>query len=411
MLVLGIESSCDDTSAAVLENGSRVLSNVISDQNTTHSKYGGVVPELAGRCHVESIDRVITNALNQSKTTLKQIDLIAVTVGPGLVSSLLVGLNTAKALAYALQKPLVGVNHLEGHLLAIFLQETVEFPFVALTVSGGHTDLYRVDGFGDYKILGRTRDDAAGESFDKVAKMLKLGYPGGPIIEEKATHGNPLAHRFPRAFLEKNSLDFSFRDNGARFKMEYINGSSPTPSQFNSALAYVSYKIIPSFYEYSFLKKNNLDKIYFHTDLNLENFLILDNKLYVVDIDLEAWKDKDHYHVGKVLGYPECCVSAYIDKKLAHAHEHAIYHEFYKEDLWTSETADILMYPLYPFRIYNHIPCSWSCQKTLENNKIRKKIWNYQPDQLFLWIDQDFNFITKKPDSFYPTGLHTIEFS
>ena len=125
----------------------------------------------------------------------------------------------------------------------------------------------------------------------------------------------------------------------------------------------------------------------------------------------EAWKDKDHYHVGKVLGYPECCVSAYIDKKLAHAHEHAIYHEFYKEDLWTSETADILMYPLYPFRIYNHIPCSWSCQKTLENNKIRKKIWNYQPDQLFLWIDQDFNFITKKPDSFYPTGLHTIEFS
>ena len=210
MLVLGIESSCDDTSAAVLENGSRVLSNVISDQNTTHSKHGGVVPELAGRCHVESIDRVITNAINQSKATLEQIDLIAVTVGPGLVSSLLVGLNTAKALAYALQKPLVGVNHLEGHLLAIFLQETVEFPFVALTVSGGHTDLYRVDGFGDYKVLGRTRDDAAGESFDKVAKMLKLGYPGGPIIEEKATHGNPLAHRFPRAFLEKNSLDFSF---------------------------------------------------------------------------------------------------------------------------------------------------------------------------------------------------------
>jgi len=210
MLVLGIESSCDDTSAAVLENGSSVLSNVISDQNTTHSKYGGVVPELAGRCHIESIHHVITQAINQSKINLKQIDLIAVTAGPGLVSSLLVGLNTAKALAYGLQKPLVGVNHLEGHLLAIFLEKMVKFPFIALTVSGGHTDLYRVDDFGEYKILGRTRDDAAGESFDKVAKMLNLGYPGGPLIEEKAKCGNALAHHFPRAFLEKGSLDFSF---------------------------------------------------------------------------------------------------------------------------------------------------------------------------------------------------------
>jgi N6-L-threonylcarbamoyladenine synthase len=210
MLVLGIESSCDDTSAAVLENGSKVLSNVISDQNTTHCKYGGVVPELAGRCHIESIDCVITEALKQSKRTLEQIDLIAVTVGPGLVSSLLVGINTAKGLAYGLQKPLIGINHLEGHLLAIFLHEKVKFPFIALTVSGGHTDLYRVDGFGLYKILGRTRDDAAGESFDKVAKMLNLGYPGGPIIEKKARLGNPLAFSFPRAFLEKDSLDFSF---------------------------------------------------------------------------------------------------------------------------------------------------------------------------------------------------------
>ena len=210
MLVLGIESSCDETAAAILEDGSEILSSIISDQITIHSKYGGVVPELAGRCHIESIDSVINRALDESEVTLKQIDLIAVTVGPGLVASLLVGINTAKALAYALQKPLIGVNHLEGHLLAIFLQELVEFPFVALTVSGGHTELYRVDGFGDYKILGRTRDDAAGESFDKVAKMLKLGYPGGPIIENKARLGNPFAHRFPRAFLEKDSLDFSF---------------------------------------------------------------------------------------------------------------------------------------------------------------------------------------------------------
>lgn len=210
MIVLGIETSCDDTAAAVLEDGTNILSNVISDQTATHSKHGGVVPELAGRCHIESIDLVITNALKQSKKKVNDIDLVAVTIGPGLVSSLLVGLNTAKALAFSLQKPLIGVNHLEGHLLAIFLQEVVEFPYIALTVSGGHTDIYRVDDFGSYKILGRTRDDAAGESFDKVAKMLGLGYPGGPIVEKRAKHGNPLNHQFPRAFLEKDSLDFSF---------------------------------------------------------------------------------------------------------------------------------------------------------------------------------------------------------
>ena len=210
MFVLGIESSCDDTAAAVLEDGTKILSSVISDQNTIHSIYGGVVPELAGRCHIETIDRVIIQSLELSGVSLEEIDLFAVTIGPGLVTSLLVGINTAKALAYALQKPIVGVNHLEGHLLAIFLQEPVKFPFVALTVSGGHTDLYRVNGFGDYVILGRTRDDAAGEAFDKVAKMLKLGYPGGPIIEKKARLGNPSAYLFPRAFLNKDSLDFSF---------------------------------------------------------------------------------------------------------------------------------------------------------------------------------------------------------
>ena len=210
MLVLGIESSCDDTAAAVVENGTKILSSVILDQNTIHSIYGGVVPELAGRSHVEVIDKVIKQALKLSEVSLEEIDLIAVTKGPGLVSSLLVGINTAKALAYALQIPLIGVNHLEGHLLAIFLQEPVKFPFIALTVSGGHTDLYRVNGFGEYIILGRTRDDAAGEAFDKVAKMLNLGYPGGPIIEKKAKLGNSSAHHFPRAFLEKGSLDFSF---------------------------------------------------------------------------------------------------------------------------------------------------------------------------------------------------------
>jgi len=210
MLVLGIETSCDETAAAVLQDGNELLSNVIFDQINIHGKYGGVVPELAGRSHIERIHLVINESLKSAGVTLAQIDLIAVTRGPGLVSALLVGLNTAKGIAYASQKPLIGVNHLEGHLLAVFLQEEVAFPFLALGVSGGHTDLYRVDGFGKYKRLGRTRDDAAGECFDKVAKMMGLEYPGGPVIEKLARSGNPKAVAFPRAWLGKDSLDFSF---------------------------------------------------------------------------------------------------------------------------------------------------------------------------------------------------------
>lgn len=210
MLVLGIETSCDETAAAVLQDGNQLLSNVIFDQIQIHGKYGGVVPELAGRSHIERIHLVITQSLESAGVTLDQIDLIAVTRGPGLVGALLVGLNTAKGIAYASNKPLIGINHLEGHLLAVFLQETVQFPFLALGVSGGHTDMYRVDGFGKYKRLGQTRDDAAGECFDKVAKMMGLGYPGGPDIEKLARSGNPKAIAFPRAMLEKDSLDFSF---------------------------------------------------------------------------------------------------------------------------------------------------------------------------------------------------------
>ena len=210
MLVLGIETSCDETAAAVLKDGKELLSNVIFDQIKIHSQYGGVVPELAGRSHIERIHGVIDQSLQQAGVTLEAIDLIAVTQGPGLVGALLVGLNTAKGLAYAAQKPLIGINHLEGHLLAIFLQEDVAFPFLALGVSGGHTDLYRVDGFGKYKLLGRTRDDAAGECFDKVAKMMNLGYPGGPVIEKNARSGNPKSFKFPRAYLGSDSLDFSF---------------------------------------------------------------------------------------------------------------------------------------------------------------------------------------------------------
>ena len=210
MLVLGIETSCDETAAAVVENGKKILSSVVSDQINVHSKYGGVVPELAGRAHIERIHHVIDRSMRDAGITLHDIDLVAATMGPGLVSCLLVGLNTAKGIAYSLKKKVIGINHLEGHLLAIFLQQTVEFPFIALAVSGGHTDLYHVNGFGQYKVLGRTRDDAAGESFDKVAKMMRLGYPGGPVIEKIARFGNPSAHPFPRAFLKEGSLDFSF---------------------------------------------------------------------------------------------------------------------------------------------------------------------------------------------------------
>jgi N6-L-threonylcarbamoyladenine synthase len=210
MLVLGLETSCDETAAAVLKDGDTLLSNIINDQIDIHSEYGGIVPELAGRSHNERVHRVIKDAVSAASVSLKEIDLIAVTMGPGLIGSLLVGLNTAKGLSYGLKTPMIGVNHLEGHILAVFLQKKIEFPFIALVVSGGHTDLYRVSGFGQYKLLGRTRDDAAGESFDKVGKMLGLPYPGGPAIEKLARNGNGTAHKFPRAYLEKGSLDFSF---------------------------------------------------------------------------------------------------------------------------------------------------------------------------------------------------------
>jgi N6-L-threonylcarbamoyladenine synthase len=210
MLVLGLETSCDDTAAAVLQDGNKLLSNIINDQSKIHSKYGGIVPELAGRSHIDQIHRVIGCALESAQVKLREIDLLAVTVGPGLIGSLLVGLNAAKGISYGLGTPLVGINHLEGHLLAIFLQKQIQFPFISLVVSGGHTDLYRVNNFGQYRLLGRTRDDAAGESFDKVAKMLGYKYPGGPKIEKIAVEGNAKAHKFPRSYLEKETLDFSF---------------------------------------------------------------------------------------------------------------------------------------------------------------------------------------------------------
>jgi tRNA N6-adenosine threonylcarbamoyltransferase len=211
MLVLGIDTSCDDTSAAVVEDGCRSLSSIVNSQIDLHHPYGGVVPELASREHLRNIMPVVHQALADSSVNLREIDGIAVTVGPGLVGALLVGLYYAKGLALAHDLPLVGINHLEGHILSVFLEKHVPaFPFVALTVSGGHTSLYHVKGYGQYTQLGQTLDDAAGEAFDKVAKILGLGYPGGIPIERTAAGGQRDLIKFPRAFLSPDSLDFSF---------------------------------------------------------------------------------------------------------------------------------------------------------------------------------------------------------
>ncbi len=209
MLVLGIESSCDETAAAVVRDGRTALSNVIASQIDTHRKFGGVVPEIASRKHIEVIAPVTLQALEDAGVSLKDIEGIAVTRGPGLVGSLLVGLSTAKAMAFALGVPFVGVNHLEGHVCSVFLCDPIpHFPFVALVVSGGHTHLYLVTGFGRFTVLGQTKDDAAGEAFDKAANLLNIGYPGGMVIDKLARKGNPERFSFPRAM--KNSLDFSF---------------------------------------------------------------------------------------------------------------------------------------------------------------------------------------------------------
>lgn len=220
MRILGLESSCDETAAAVVEDGSRILSSVISSQIATHARYGGVVPELASREHLRAIVPVVREALEEAETSLDQLDAIAVTQGPGLVGSLLVGITYAKALALVKRVPLIAVNHIEGHIHAVVSQSLkgknpVEFPALALVVSGGHTHLFEVvaeeskAGF-RYRLLGKTRDDAAGEAFDKVAKLLGFGYPGGPVIDLLAPHGNPLAVPFTLAKMKGNTLDFSF---------------------------------------------------------------------------------------------------------------------------------------------------------------------------------------------------------
>lgn len=208
--ILGIESSCDETAAAVVKNGRDVLSNIISSQILIHRKFGGVVPEIASRKHIEKVLPVIDEALQQAGVTLAEIDGVAVTYGPGLVGALLVGLSAAKALAFAADKPLIGVNHLEGHVFANFLaDEGLQPPFMALVVSGGHTALMKVKDYSTFELLGQTKDDAAGEAFDKIARVMGLQYPGGPEIEKLAADGNPKAIDFPRAWLDQ-SYDFSF---------------------------------------------------------------------------------------------------------------------------------------------------------------------------------------------------------
>lgn len=231
MILLAIETSCDDTAAAVVQDGRKILSNIVSSQVSIHQKYGGVVPELASRKHIENIVPIVSEALNSAKISLGEIDGIAVTNGPGLVGSLLVGLSFAKSLSFATGIPFIGVNHIEGHLSAVFLEENPpRFPFIGLVVSGGHTSLYRIDGFGKLKRLGQTRDDAAGEAFDKVAKLLGLGYPGGPIIDVLSKSGDSKAIRFPRPALFKNSFDFSF--SGLKTAVVNYVKTNPQPSGY-----------------------------------------------------------------------------------------------------------------------------------------------------------------------------------
>ncbi|MCQ4636135.1 tRNA (adenosine(37)-N6)-threonylcarbamoyltransferase complex transferase subunit TsaD [Anaerovorax odorimutans] len=211
LLTMAIESSCDETSVAIVQEGRHVLSNIIASQIKVHQVFGGVVPEIASRHHLDNINHVTDQALAEAGVTMDEVDMIGVTYGPGLVGALLIGLATAKAYALAADKPLVGVHHIQGHISANYIEhKELEPPFMALVISGGHTNIVEVTGYNECRVLGKTRDDAAGEAYDKVARVLGLGYPGGPLIDKIAKEGDPHAVEFKRVFLEKDSLDFSF---------------------------------------------------------------------------------------------------------------------------------------------------------------------------------------------------------
>ena len=235
VLVLAIESSCDETAASVVRNGREVLSNIISSQIALHTLYGGVVPEIASRKHIEKINKVIVAALSEAGVTLEEIDAVGVTYGPGLVGALLVGVAEAKAIAYAAKKPLIGVHHIEGHIAANYIEhKELEPPFFCLVVSGGHSHLVQVKDYGQFEIIGRTRDDAAGEAFDKVARAIGLGYPGGPKIDKVSKEGNPEAIAFPRARVGDSLYDFSF--SGVKSAvLNYINGCRMKGEEWNQA--------------------------------------------------------------------------------------------------------------------------------------------------------------------------------
>lgn len=233
MIIMGIESSCDETSVSLIEDGRKILSNTIFSQINTHKLYGGVVPEIASREHLQAINYVVKESLEEANKTFEDIDLIAVTKGPGLVGALLVGVSYAKGIALALKKPLIGVNHMEGHICANYLEfNELRPPFVSLVVSGGHTYLVEVLSYTDYKVIGQTRDDAAGESFDKVSRALELGYPGGPAIQKASEKGNKEAIKFPRVMLDKNTYDFSF--SGLKTAvLNYINQEKMVGNEIN----------------------------------------------------------------------------------------------------------------------------------------------------------------------------------
>ncbi len=226
IIILGIETSCDETAAAVVKNGREALSNIIYSQIDLHTVYGGVVPEIASRKHIEKISQVVSQALKDAELELKDLSAVAVTCGPGLVGPLLVGVSFAKAISFAGNIPLVGVHHIEGHICANYLEhKELEPPFMSLVVSGGHTHLVNVSGYGEYEIIGRTRDDAAGEAFDKVARAIGLGYPGGPKIDKASREGDPYAIDFPRAKVSDSVYDFSFSGLKSAV-LNYLNGAA-----------------------------------------------------------------------------------------------------------------------------------------------------------------------------------------
>ncbi len=235
ILILAIESSCDETAASVVRNGREVLSNVISSQIALHTLYGGVVPEIASRKHIEKINQVIEEALREASVSLQDITAIAVTYGPGLVGALLVGVSAAKAISFATGIPLIGIHHIEGHICANYIEnKELQPPFICLVASGGHSHLVVVKDYGQYEIIGRTRDDAAGEAFDKVARAIGLGYPGGPKIDKLSKEGNPDAIRFPRATVAENEYDFSFSGLKSAV-LNYLNGCQMKGEPINEA--------------------------------------------------------------------------------------------------------------------------------------------------------------------------------